>query len=242
VAVVLLLFNASVIWEPFGGWTPGPRYAVPAIPFLILLCAAALARWRAARLLLVGGGLTGLLYNGLAAAVDVHVPEEVGTPLTHYLLPLARHGCLRGAGALALLVVLVGLVLVAASLVRRPSQGATRPQSSRPAAWVLCAVLLAACWGCLLRPVNTAWGRYHLGCALLECGDPGEAELRLRESVADDPDLQPAHSLLGRLYASQGDTAAATRHLTRALELRGSDEEARRALQALQAPAPESRP
>jgi hypothetical protein len=43
VAAAYLAYNASY-WAPFGGWTPGPRFLIPAIPFLALPLAAALRR------------------------------------------------------------------------------------------------------------------------------------------------------------------------------------------------------
>lgn len=38
-----VLYNASY-WLPFGGWSPGPRFLIPAIPFLALPLATALRR------------------------------------------------------------------------------------------------------------------------------------------------------------------------------------------------------
>lgn len=43
VAVCYLIFNASY-YMPFGGWSPGPRYLIDALPFLALPLAAALRR------------------------------------------------------------------------------------------------------------------------------------------------------------------------------------------------------
>ncbi len=236
VAAALILLNASLIWEPFGGWTPGPRYSVPAIPFLVLLCAPTLSRRGWPGPLLVVGGVTGLLYHGLAAVVNVHVPEEVGTPLTQYLMPLARVGCLRGATVWSLAASVAGVAAAAVSILGgRRGESTHRPNFGRGHWWLACPVLLG-CWALLVRPVNAAWGHYHLARALLDCGKAREAEQHLRASVLMDPYLQPAHARLGRLYASRGDTASAAKHLRRALELRGSDEVTREALHALQTP------
>jgi tetratricopeptide (TPR) repeat protein len=237
VAAVLILFNASLIWEPFGGWTPGPRYSVPAIPFLVLLCAPALSRHGWAGPLLVGGGLTGLLYHGLAAVVNVHVPEEVGTPLTQYLVPLARVGCVEGSTVPSLVAAAAGIAATAGSILGLPTrEGTRRPRTGR-VQWCFAGMVLLGCWALLVRPVNPGWGHYHLGSALLECGKGDQAEHELLRSVQLAPALQPAHTKLGLICAARGDTAAALIHLEKALALRASDETARQTLRSLTSPA-----
>jgi tetratricopeptide (TPR) repeat protein len=233
VAGVLVLFNASLIWEPFGGWTPGPRYSVPAVPFLVLLCGPVLSRRGWPRLLLVLGGLTGLLYHGLAAVVEVHVPEEVGTPLTQYLVPLARAGCLRGATVWSFPFLGAGIAaMVWAVAGGRPGKDDRQPPTGRWGWCVTCLILLGS-WALLVRPVRPAWGHFHLGNALLACGKRDWAEDELSRSVELAPDLQPAHTRLGLICAARGDTAAAVTHLERALALRASDETARQALRSM---------
>ncbi len=176
--------------------------------------------------------MTGVLYHGLAAIVEVHIPEEVGTPLTQYLIPLARLGCMRGASAWSLAGLAIGVLVTFWSVLAKPGEE-RKGNVNRGGGLCLTLTVLFACWVLLVRPVNTAWGRYHLGRALLECGKRDQAERELLRCVQLAPDIQPAHRELGLMYAARGDTAAATLHLRTALELRGSDEVARRALHSL---------
>jgi hypothetical protein len=233
VGAVLLVFNASVIWEPFGGWTPGPRYSIPAVAFLALLCSSSLRKRGPWRALLVVGGLTGLLYHGLAATADVHVPEEVGTPFTQYLVPLALRSCFAGATAWTLLGAGAGLCVVGVAIAGSDPARDQRASRQRRAAWILAVLMIVVCWACLVRPVNAAWGHYHAGSALLQCGRVEDGEAYLVRSLREDPELQPAHTRLGLHYAAQGRVDDARRHLQQALALRGSDDVARRALQSL---------
>lgn len=98
---IVLLFvwmNASLVdWQ--GGWAMGPRYLVPAVPFLALLVAGVLralpSARRARRLWLAGVALAtlGSAYLMLAGtAVKPEVPTDIARPFGDYLLPRLHAG------------------------------------------------------------------------------------------------------------------------------------------------------
>lgn len=82
----LWLFNAAFnAWQ--SGWSIGPRYLVPAIPFLSLGLAPAFSRLpRITAALALASALVLLL----ATAVDVQPPRRAGRPLPDYIWPLWR--------------------------------------------------------------------------------------------------------------------------------------------------------
>jgi hypothetical protein len=71
--LLLLLFNASFVgWH--GGWSTGPRYLVPAIPF-VAAGLLHLPRW--ARAPAVGVGLVSIFLMVAVTSVNVAVPQDV---------------------------------------------------------------------------------------------------------------------------------------------------------------------
>lgn len=83
VVMVFLLMNASFnAWH--GGNSFGPRYLVPALPFLGLFLAPAFARWpRAAGALAVASAAVVLA----ATAADPQIPQQVEHPMLESVLP-----------------------------------------------------------------------------------------------------------------------------------------------------------
>ncbi len=98
ITLLFIWMNASLVdWQ--GGWAMGPRYLVPAIPFLALLVAGVLRALptapRPRRLMLAGMGLAALgsTYLMLAGtAVKPEVPTDVMRPFGAYLLPRFHAG------------------------------------------------------------------------------------------------------------------------------------------------------
>ena len=97
VAYYLLFQLNNSLWR--SGWTVGPRYLTPLVPFAVV----AIARWlqrlepgaRPLGLgLLAGAGTAGIAATGLASAVCQGFPPEAYNPLREIVLPLLAHGFL----------------------------------------------------------------------------------------------------------------------------------------------------
>lgn len=83
-----LALNASFnAWH--GGGSVGPRYLVPAIPFLALGLAPALARWRKATL---AAAALSVAIMGTVTVVDPQVDASIRNPLVDFYLPLVAGG------------------------------------------------------------------------------------------------------------------------------------------------------
>jgi hypothetical protein len=80
IVLVFLLFNVCFhYWE--GGWAPGPRYLVPALPFLALPLAIAFDRFTVATSVLAVPSVCTML---LVTAVDPQAPILLREPLWRY--------------------------------------------------------------------------------------------------------------------------------------------------------------
>jgi hypothetical protein len=80
VFLVFLAFNACFhYWE--GGWAPGPRYLVPALPFLALPLAVAFDRFRLATAVLA---VLSISIMSIVTAVDPQAPVLLRDPLWRY--------------------------------------------------------------------------------------------------------------------------------------------------------------
>lgn len=99
IALLFVWLNASLVdWE--GGWAMGPRYLVPAIPFLAVLAAGLALPLAAARPRLVRAGWSvaaaAILYSAflmlVGTAVKPEVPIGEKRPFGNYLLPRFRAG------------------------------------------------------------------------------------------------------------------------------------------------------
>lgn len=88
IATAFLLMNASFNgWH--GGYSFGPRYLIPALPFLALPLAPVLARLKRIGWCLVVISAALIL---LATAVDPQAPFDIPNPWTGYIVPLATGG------------------------------------------------------------------------------------------------------------------------------------------------------
>ena len=100
VVVTLILFIASNIsWS--AGWTAGPRYLTPLVPFAALLALVGLREadrlWgTAARMAALGCVLLSLLFSGVSGMIYPHLPAAFVNPVFEVLLPLIRDGFLPG--------------------------------------------------------------------------------------------------------------------------------------------------
>jgi hypothetical protein len=141
VVAVFFVYNAGY-WLPFGGGTPGPRFLVPALPFVALGFAEAYRRWRAPTLalaipsaiLMAAGAITYPLIgdNGIWLWFDMLTTGN----LEHTLLTVAgvSDPWLAIAPVLALAL---GAAWLAARETPAAALGSIRPALGLLAAWVL---------------------------------------------------------------------------------------------------------
>jgi hypothetical protein len=81
-----LLMNSSFLhWH--SGWSIGPRYLIPALPFLAIPLTLVFEKLPRTTLALAALSSTIML---LATAVDPQPPVEIQNPFIHYILPLLR--------------------------------------------------------------------------------------------------------------------------------------------------------
>jgi hypothetical protein len=97
VAYELVFQITHALWR--SGWTVGPRYIAPIVPFAAALIALALQRLRGgararrfAIALFGGSAAAGIGATGLASAVCQGFPLEVYNPLVEVVWPLLSHG------------------------------------------------------------------------------------------------------------------------------------------------------
>src|SRR5260221_8568108 len=90
VAYYLVFQITHALWR--SGWTIGPRYITPLVPFAAI--SAALLLQKKPRLLPLFNGLAaaGIAATGLATAVCQGFPLEVENPLPEVVWPLLSHG------------------------------------------------------------------------------------------------------------------------------------------------------
>jgi hypothetical protein len=149
VVAAMLLFNGSSgMW--WGGYAVGPRYLLPALPWLALPVALLLARWRSLPFRLFAGllalaSLVGVW--GMTLAEQAFPPDTIADPWSGHLLPnwqagnLARNaGTVLGLEGVASLLPLLFMVLALASLwlwldrrtMRSPVAAAESARSAAP--------------------------------------------------------------------------------------------------------------
>ncbi len=121
----MLLFNgSSIMW--WGGYAVGPRYLLPALPFIVLPLALTLERWFEhgwGRALVAGAALWSLIAVwGLTLAEQAYPPDTLRDPLLEHAWPnwMAGHvarnaGTFAGIpGAWSLIPLLLALAALAA--------------------------------------------------------------------------------------------------------------------------------
>jgi hypothetical protein len=95
IVVLFLLYNAGY-YLPFGGWTPGPRFLLPALPFAAVLVGFVPGRLRPFAATLVAASIA-LMF---AATVTMpNAPERFDDPLFQLWLPRLLSGELAETGA-----------------------------------------------------------------------------------------------------------------------------------------------
>ncbi|MDQ3127965.1 MAG: hypothetical protein M3Q66_05845, partial [Chloroflexota bacterium] len=126
--VAFMTYNSGAL-NPFGGWTPGPRYLMPALPFGAILVGLAPRAIRPVALVAIAVSIAIFV----AATVTMpNAPESVRDPLREVWLPrlLGRdlgesNAWIRWGfhGIQPLLILLVGVVATVAGLLATEHQG-----------------------------------------------------------------------------------------------------------------------
>jgi 4-amino-4-deoxy-L-arabinose transferase-like glycosyltransferase len=152
-----LLYNAAY-WLPFGGGTPGPRFMIPALPYLALATAPAWKRWRA---LCLAVAIPSALFMTLAAVTHPLVGQGgTGIWLGQLLRGEFEHTLLTGLGVeqgwLAIAPVLIAVGFAIALAVAATPKGRLGPIGLPVAAIVGWAVLAAIGSGIADDPI-TLW-------------------------------------------------------------------------------------
>ncbi len=126
--VAFLTYNSGAL-NPFGGWTPGPRYLVPMLPFATILVALAPRRIRIVTVILVAYSLLTML---AATTTRPNAQELYENPLLQLWLPRLLSGDLADtlawrrfglAGWTPLLLLLAGMAVAAVAMVATTRRG-----------------------------------------------------------------------------------------------------------------------
>ena len=157
VAYYLLFQVTHALWR--SGWSVGPRYVTPIVPFAAAAVAFAIAELDAhgrtwALALLGGAGAASVLATGIASSVCQGFPLEVYNPLVEVVAPLLAHGyvapnLLQVAGVPGLWSALPALAAIAigiALLLTAPLRIAPEARAPYRAALVVAALLVVAQW------------------------------------------------------------------------------------------------
>jgi hypothetical protein len=149
-SAAFLVYNAGY-FLPFGGWTPGPRFLLPALPFAALLVAFVPARVRLLALPLM---VVSAAVFVVATTTMPNAPERFNDPLFELWLPRFGGGIfaetaawirwgLGGFASLAVLLVGLGFGLLAIALTFRHGPIAERVRVRAPIVLVVLTVLFS---------------------------------------------------------------------------------------------------
>ena len=152
VVLVYIVFNAGLYcWH--GGWTLGPRYLVPMLPFMAFFIA--FGNW--SRISYLAAFILSVFQVTLAVVGHPHVPEQIANPLVEVILPCMSAGYMAdnagmllglwGAWSLLPLALVAGGLLLALwrSVQTAPSVPAERGRTAPftdAAVLVWCGVIL----------------------------------------------------------------------------------------------------
>lgn len=152
------LYNCGY-WLPFGGGTPGPRFLIPALPFLALGLPTAWRRWPALTLVTA---IPSAVFMVAAALTKPLIGEEGTYVWSHMLFngdleqtPLSALGVHQGWLAIVpVALALIATVMLAARATPRLRLGPLRFAILAAAAWVLVALFGPLLAGDAVTPVD----------------------------------------------------------------------------------------
>jgi hypothetical protein len=148
ICVAFLVYNSGAI-NAFGGWTPGPRYLLPALPFAAVLVALAPARLRSLTATLIAVSVATMF---LATITMPNAPEAYENPLVQLWIPRAVGGELADtlawrrwgfSGLQPLALLLIGLAIAVVGLWASRATGRTSRVVTIASAGLLALVVVA---------------------------------------------------------------------------------------------------
>ncbi len=208
-----VLVNASY-YDYMGGFTPGPRFLVPALPFMVL---AAGMYWSvaggAARAVVAGLALSSITVQTALNAIEPHVPQVFAAPLVQYGFRLLELG-FRPANAgtylgLSLAVSLAVFAVPVATVFVYVYLNQARRESRVARAGLTCAVAVAAfsayvATGASLPQKRPHQAHFYVGVALNQNGRAAAAARELEHAARLHPRFARAYFHLGTAYVKQG--------------------------------------
>jgi hypothetical protein len=216
-----LLINASY-YEPYGGFSSGPRFLVGALPYLALLSAVSWQRLSGPSKSVAGGvGLFSILYYIAINAVEPHVPHVFASPLLQYTIPLLATGYqIHGGGwrlteivAIPSLAAFVGTVY----LIYKESRNESRLSVAAECAIGFLAVTVMFLATSIPYGAPPATASYYMGAAFNRNRQYREAAEHLMVSVSLDPDSPHAWYALGIAEFKSGNYNESIRSFSKSL-------------------------
>ena len=189
VGIAYFLYNAGY-WLPFGGGSPGPRFLIPALPFLAIGLAPAYRRLPALTLALAIPSVTFML----AGALTFPLIGDNGTgtwanqlgsgALEHTVLTVlgVHNGWLAVAPLLAAVAAAIALCVLATP---RPRRGDVRPAVAALLGWATISVVGPSVAGDPIVPLDDGRAALTLVAVAVAASAAALQALRYRERRAD---------------------------------------------------------
>jgi hypothetical protein len=231
-----LIINASY-YEPYGGFSPGPRFLVGSLPFLAILACVGWLRLPEITLGVAGGaGLFSIAHHFTISAIDPHVPQLFQAPIFHYIIPLMIRGfepntLINGlyAGFFAPLTIIIaaGLWLILRDIPR----GFRADEIVGIVVGFLALSALFMSSAIILEP-SASESSYYLGAAFNRNKQYRQASEQFMMAVSERPDYEEAWHGLGIAEIKSGNYNEAIESFGRAVALDPSSVQNRISLSA----------
>jgi len=231
-----LLINASY-YEPYGGFSPGPRFLVGSLPFLAILASVGWLRLPEITLGVAGGaGLFSIAHHFTTSAIDPHVPQLFQAPIFHYIIPLMirgfepntlLHGLYAGLVAPLTIIIAAGLWLILRDIPR----GFRSDETVGIVVGFLAMSAIFMSSAIILEP-SASESSYYLGAAFNRNKQYRQASEQFMMAVSERPDYEKAWHGLGIAEIKRRNYNEAIESFGRAVELNPSSVQNRISLSA----------
>ncbi|MEW5944666.1 MAG: tetratricopeptide repeat protein [bacterium] len=234
-SVVLGVFiTGAAAFMPEGGMAPGPRYLIPALPFMCVPMAFIPWRgaWQKGAFLGVGAASAAMMW--LVTAAEPHVPRGFDFPVFDFAVPLLLEGYARASvldfafSKYSYAVLFAWLAAVAANLVAALPAGVPRQEKKSPPAAITAAAALSALVFFSAFVALSAAGsgenrgiKYcRRGTFFRQSGMTRAAAKHYLKGIGTGEEVWECHFGLGMIHHNDGRYADAVGHYRRALEIR----------------------